>query len=526
MVNSLVVRKGTNVAKRDRMLLAAQYVRMSTDLQRYSIQNQAAAIAVFAQQHGLTIVRTYVDEGKSGLRIKGRPGLTELVEDVSSGRANFGHILVYDVSRWGRFQDVDESAHYEFVCRRNGIKVVYCAEQFENDGSLLSSIVKNLKRVMAAEYSRELSVKVHAGQCRIASLGYRVGSPLNFGLRRELIDEHQRSKGWLDRGERKALQTDRVRLRLGSKREAVIVKSIFQKFVVDKKSVTTIVRDLNRKKIPNHHGRAWTTIMVYTVLRNEAYVGNLVHNRTSRRLGQLEVKNPPEKWIRREGIIDAIVDARIFARAQKKLSELYIQISDDEMLRRLRLLLHRKGELSASIINEARGVPCVSTYDKRFGSLREVYARIGYVPGYPCKRFDEREHWDTVRSKYAALVVEALRSGVRNTELNQTGAIVTNDDKIAVTVLIGRHQPKPVRTYAPQWRAYCNRMEGLFVVLRLNEANDDIEDFALVPASTTRRRYLFVSNTFPPGVVRFQTWPEAIQRIAEELQRSGRRRPD
>ena len=37
----------------------------------------------------------------------------------------------------------------------------YCAEQF--DGTLLSSIVKNLKRVMAAEYSRELSVKVHAG---------------------------------------------------------------------------------------------------------------------------------------------------------------------------------------------------------------------------------------------------------------------------------------------------------------------------------------------------------------------------
>jgi DNA invertase Pin-like site-specific DNA recombinase len=203
MANSLVIRKGTSLTKRDKALRAAQYVRMSTDHQRYSIQNQAAAIAAFAQQKNLTIARTYVDEGRSGLRIKGRAGLIELIDDVTSGRADFDHILVYDVSRWGRFQDVDESAHYEFVCKQNGVKVAYCAEQFDNDGSLLSSIVKNIKRVMAAEYSRELSVKVHTGQCRIAGLGYRVGSPLTFGLRRELVDESQRSKGELKRGDRK-----------------------------------------------------------------------------------------------------------------------------------------------------------------------------------------------------------------------------------------------------------------------------------------------------------------------------------
>jgi DNA invertase Pin-like site-specific DNA recombinase len=73
----------------------------------------------------LTIVRTYKDEGRSGLRIKGRAGLLKLIGDVSSGKADFDHILVYDVSRWGRFQDVDESAHYEFVCKQNGIKVAY-----------------------------------------------------------------------------------------------------------------------------------------------------------------------------------------------------------------------------------------------------------------------------------------------------------------------------------------------------------------------------------------------------------------
>jgi DNA invertase Pin-like site-specific DNA recombinase len=105
---------------------------MSTDLQRYSIENQAAVIAAYASVNGLAIVRTYRDEGVSGLNIKHRVGLMQMLNDVQAGHANFGHILVYDVSRWGRFQDTDESAHYEYICKQAGIKVVYCAEQFGN----------------------------------------------------------------------------------------------------------------------------------------------------------------------------------------------------------------------------------------------------------------------------------------------------------------------------------------------------------------------------------------------------------
>ena len=120
---------------------------------------------------GFTIVRTYADAGKSGLRSTGRDALKQLIEESSSGRADFEAILVYDVSRWGRFQDADESAYYEYICRRAGIAVQYCAEQFENDGSPISTIVKGVKRAMAGEYSRELSAKVFAGQCRLIEMG-------------------------------------------------------------------------------------------------------------------------------------------------------------------------------------------------------------------------------------------------------------------------------------------------------------------------------------------------------------------
>lgn len=138
MGNWLVVPKGTKLARRTRARRAAQYVRMSRELQRYSIKNQLAAIAAYAEANSLTIVRTYADEGRGGLRIKGRPGLIELIEDVQSGQADFDHILVYDVSRWGRFQGVDESAYYEFLCKRSGVQVEYCAELFKNDGTFVS----------------------------------------------------------------------------------------------------------------------------------------------------------------------------------------------------------------------------------------------------------------------------------------------------------------------------------------------------------------------------------------------------
>ena len=174
---------------------AAQYVRMSTEHQQYSTENQAEVIARYAAEHGMEIVATYEDSGKSGLTLTGREELKRLLADAESGTADFSVILVYDVSRWGRFLDADESAYHEYVCKRAGVGVHYPAEQFKNDGSPISTLIKAVKRTMAAEYSRELSVKVFAGQCRLIELGYRQGGMAGYGLRRQLVamEEPQRN---------------------------------------------------------------------------------------------------------------------------------------------------------------------------------------------------------------------------------------------------------------------------------------------------------------------------------------------
>ena len=361
-------------------LRAAQYVRMSTDHQQYSTQNQSDKIHEYAARRNIDIVRTYADEGKSGLRIAGRQALQQLIADVQSGNIDFQIILVYDVSRWGRFQDVDEGAHYEYICRSSGVQVAYCAEQFENDGSPTSAIVRDVKRVMASEYSRELSAKVFAGQCRLIELGFRQGGPAGYGLRRVLIDQSGSVKGQLARGEHKSLQTDRVILQPGPHEEVAIVNQIYHWFVDGGLFESEIADRLNAQGVLTDLGRAWTRATVHEVLSNEKYIGNNIYNRRSFKLKKVRVVNQPEMWIKKEGAFEGIVPSDLFHMAQGILRERGRRFSSEELIEKLRRLFQQHGYLSGLIINEAEGMPSAEAYAHRFGGLIRAYQMVGYTP--------------------------------------------------------------------------------------------------------------------------------------------------
>lgn len=160
-------------ARSNPLIRAAQYVRMSTDQQDLSIAIQQRAISEYADSHGITIVATYRDEGRSGLSIKLRAGMQQLLKDVLSDDCGFSMVLVYDVSRWGRFQDTDAAAYYEYHCRLHGVQVHYVGEIFSSDPSPTTALLKSMRRVMAAEYSRELASKSRAGQSRVVEMGPR-----------------------------------------------------------------------------------------------------------------------------------------------------------------------------------------------------------------------------------------------------------------------------------------------------------------------------------------------------------------
>ncbi|MBW8911567.1 MAG: recombinase family protein, partial [Sphingomonas sp.] len=287
---------------------------MSAEHQQYSVHNQIEAIARYAANRRLEIVRTYADEGRSGLSLVGRPALQKLLADVASGTPGYEAILVYDVSRLGRFQDPDEAASYELKCRRAGVAVHYCAEQFENDGSIGASIIKTVKRAMAGEYSRELSVKVFAGQANLVRLGFRQGGIAGYGLRRLIVDQNGQVKGELARGEEKNIATDRVILGHGPREQVAVVREIYRLFVDDGLSEREIARLLNGRGIPGDLGDEWSQGRVHRLLINEKYIGNNVWARVSLKLKQPSVPNAPIDWVRADGAFEPIVDRVTFNR--------------------------------------------------------------------------------------------------------------------------------------------------------------------------------------------------------------------
>jgi DNA invertase Pin-like site-specific DNA recombinase len=475
---------------------AAQYVRMSTEHQQYSTANQDDTIQAYAENRNFEIVRTYADEGKSGLNVAGRQALQRLIEDVQNGNADFEAILVYDISRWGRFQDADESAYYEYLCKRAGISVHYCAEQFENDGGPTSTIIKSVKRAMAGEYSRELSTKVFQGQCRLIELGYRQGGSAGFGLRRMLIDQSGKPKSELMRGECKSLQTDRVILVKGPDEETQVVRRVYEMFVGKGMREREIAEELNTQGIKTDLGRTWTRGTIRQLLTNEKYIGNNVYNRISFKLKKRRVKNGSEMWVRKNDAFEAIISQEVFYTAQGIIRERSRCYTDEEMLRCLKSLMEHHPTLSAGLIDAADNIPTSSSYRSRFGSLIRAYRLAGYQPD---RDYEYLAVNKKLRSIYPDLVGDIVN------RLGEAGASVTQDRESDLLLINGEYSASMVlsrcrhtKTGALRWLINIehNVAPDITILVRMDESNQKATDYYLLPIMdiTSPRLLLCESN--------------------------------
>jgi DNA invertase Pin-like site-specific DNA recombinase len=480
---------------------------MSTEHQRYSTENQSDAIALYAEQRGIEIVHTYSDEGKSGLRIQGRNGLKQLIDDIQSGRADFEVVLVYDISRWGRFQDADESAYYEYICKRAGISVIYCAEQFENDGSPVSTIVKGVKRAMAGEYSRELSQKVFTGQCRLIELGYRQGGPPGFGLRRMLIDEHGVTKGILERGEHKSIQTDRVTLVPGPADEIAVVQDIFHSFVEDLRVEAVIAKALNSRGILTDLGRAWTRSTVHQILINEKYIGNNVWNRSSFKLKKRRVQNDPNNWVRAEGVFEGIVNPDLFAAANAIINARSSKLTDDEMLEGLKDVFEAKGFLSGMVIDEAEALPSSSAYRSRFGSLLRAYRLVGFKPDRDYRYIEINRRLRYLHPDIFAETIAGIEASGGSVEQHPRTDLLTINKEFTASLVIVRCSETNAGSLRWNIRFDMGLKPDITIAVRMDRANQRPLDHYLLPSldMTLPRIRLAEHNGLSLDAYRFDT---------------------
>lgn len=460
---------------------AAEYIRMSTEHQQYSTENQGDMVREYARARGYEIVRTYADEGKSGLRVEGREALKRLLEDVQSGNVDYEAILVYDISRWGRFQDSDESAYYEYICKRAGIQVVYCAEQFENDGSPVSTIIKGVKRAMAGEYSRELSAKVFKGQCKLIQMGYRQGGPAGFGLRRMLIDQNGDTKGTLKRGEHKSLQTDRVILVPGPSDEIEIVRSIYRMVIEEGRTEREIADHLNAQGVVSDRNRPWARGSIHEILTNEKYIGNNVWNRISFKLKKKCIVNPADIQVRADGVFDAIVDPQSFFTVKGIIHERNRRFTNEEMIERLRAILESHGYLSGAIIDDAEGLPSSAAFRSRFGSLVEAYQLAGYKPD---RDFEYIEINRRLRQAHPNLLGDVVQ------DLETVGATIEHDEQSNLMVINGLYSASMILSRCRQTATGSHRWlvpfgektkPDILIVVRMDPANEQPSDYYVIP---------------------------------------------
>ncbi len=464
------------------VIRAAAYVRMSTEHQQYSTSNQMDAIKEYAARRNMEIVTIYSDEGKSGLNIQGRGELARMISEVQSKRVDYQCILVYDISRWGRFQDADESAYYEYLCKRGGIAVHYCAEQFENDGSNISSIFKSVKRGMAGEYSRELSAKVFRGACRLIQLGFKQGGTAGFGLRRMLVDHTGQQKGMLKMGEHKSIQTDRVILVPGPKEEVATVRWMYEAFVKECRSESEIAKLLNERGVLTDFNRPWTRGTVHEVLTNEKYLGNNVYHRTSCKLKQKHVENPPEKWVRANNAFIGIIDSTLFLAAQGIILTRSRKWSDEEMLEKLRGILTQHGRISGILIDEADDLPSSSAFRNRFGSLVSAYRLIGYDPEIDYSFIEINRQIRKRHPELVAEVVEKLRQIGSSVAIDEKTDLLLVNDEWTVSIVLCRCQQSEAGTARWIIRLDEGLKPDITIAVRLDETNVGIRDYYLLPA--------------------------------------------
>lgn len=460
---------------------AAMYIRMSTERQVYSSENQREKLRQQALLLGLEVVAEYLDSGKSGLNIKGRPEISRLLADALSGRADFSAVLVYDVSRWGRFQDVDEAAHYEYMCRSAGIRVIYCAEQFDDDGSPLSGLLKSIKRTMAAEYSRELSAKVFAAQCRLTEMGFKQGGSAGYGLRRALVDSNGQLKRMLDFGDRKGNTTDRVVFMLGPPQEVQLVRRIYRLYVNEDLTQTAIALLLNIEQIPSEFGRPWTIWNVKGILTNEKYIGSVVFNRRSFKLKNQVVHNASGDWVRHVECFPAIISPDLFEKARKTREARLTRPTKLELLELLRGLQVKRGAASAKLMAE-EGLPNPKVYANHFGSLWEAYSLAGLPSTKYSKCAQTKRDVHANFKQTLADVVDAIEhAGGTARKLETKGLLMVNNTILLKVVAVrSRHEWGRLAWKMP----FAAETKADFMICaQLDRSNQSVAGYYLFPTA-------------------------------------------
>lgn len=343
----------------------ALYVRRSTneELQPDSLATQEELLRAFAEREGHCIVAVFADSASG--RTAERSEFQNLINMVSSPHA-VEAVLVRDVTRWGRFENVDESAYWEFFLLTHGVRVIYVEEPFRSDSSPYASLLKVLKRVQAAEFIREKSRMIQYSKARVVRGGYYPGGAPPYALRRAGVRPDGTVAQQFQPGERKAVGNLRIKLMPSGDGEVEVVRRIFNLFVGGVLR-SEIVRVLNGERVPAPGQRGWKYSEITKILRNPAYAGIAkVKCRPSENFPGGETILTPNSW-------PAIVDEDTWTKAQARLDASLHKRTPAGIAEQLRASFEKHGFVDKH--RREADLPCWETFLRNFtGGHREALA--------------------------------------------------------------------------------------------------------------------------------------------------------
>lgn len=358
----------------------AYYRHSAQDRQENSVAIQQEQVRQWARANGVEIIEEFADRGKSGLTAEGRDGFNDMMENWVKKRTDFHFVLCLDVSRWGRFQDIDLSATYSADCKRHGKQVIYTTLGKPKPDDQLYQVYVQFERFRAAQYSKELSDKVFRGCVKISQQGYWAGGKPPFGFQRLLLSETRQPVQVLAPGQRKSIQNQRVTLTEGDEAQVQAVKRIFREFTQTLRTTNEIANGLNRDGVESPGGGPWTSASVRRILHNEQYMGTLVYNRTTQKLKTPTRKNPKSDWVKTDSAFTAIIDRSVFERAQSVLAQALQRYAPEFMLAQLGRLIDEHGFLRPSLVARDEAAPSPATYAKHFRSLDAAHQHVFRLP--------------------------------------------------------------------------------------------------------------------------------------------------
>jgi len=347
----------------------ALYLRRSTneELQADSLRVQRALGEEYARQGGHEIVAVYEDSA-SGRSIEHRDAFQRLIARVKKG-APFEAILVQNVSRWGRFENTDESAFYEFLCLTHGVEVIYIQETFGPADSPVGPLLKSAKRWMAAEFSREKSRSVQRSQSRVVRLGFMHGGPAPYAMKRVLVRPDGTLIADLVPGDRKALSNMRVKLAPGDPTQIAVLRRIFETYAGGM-TAQEVALALNADGICGPKGGRWTPSLIGYLLRNEVYHGvakyTVLKGRTRSEMRNVTEGDQDEEIVRTPGSYEAVIDEALWADVQQRLKATTWRKTDMDLAIELRQAFERWGHVGSQMLESIQDAAHWATYRNRF----------------------------------------------------------------------------------------------------------------------------------------------------------------